>query len=65
MFPLQQNDADSIQLGPGGGAGRFAGWHRGSTGGGVDPERPTTPSNRLVVTDILLNNSNTFGVSNL
>ena len=46
----QQVDESSIQLGPGGGASRFAGWGRGSTGGGArasqEKERPPAPSNR-------------------
>ena len=46
----QQVDESSIQLGPGGGASRFAGWGRGSTGGGArasqEKERPQAPSNR-------------------
>ncbi|XP_060075672.1 eukaryotic translation initiation factor 4 gamma 3-like isoform X2 [Ylistrum balloti] len=48
----RQNVDESVQLGPGGGAGRFAGWQRGSTGGGArasqEAERSSnTPSNRF------------------
>lgn len=51
-FSIQQNvDETTLQLGPGGGAGRFSGWQRGSTGGGArtsqEAEKPAgTPSNR-------------------
>ncbi|WAR13850.1 IF4G1-like protein [Mya arenaria] len=48
----KQNVDESIQLGPGGGAGRFAGWGRGSTGGtsgraSMEKEKPSTPANRF------------------
>ncbi|KAJ8320893.1 hypothetical protein KUTeg_002480 [Tegillarca granosa] len=48
----QNVDETTLQLGPGGGAGRFSGWQRGSTGGGARPsqeaEKPAgTPSNRF------------------
>ncbi|KAK3105045.1 hypothetical protein FSP39_015996 [Pinctada imbricata] len=45
----QNVDESSIQLGPGGGASRFAGWGRGSTGGGArnSQEESKTPSNRF------------------
>ncbi|XP_069119256.1 LOW QUALITY PROTEIN: eukaryotic translation initiation factor 4 gamma 3-like [Argopecten irradians] len=48
----RQNVDESVQLGPGGGAGRFAGWQRGSTGGGArasqEAERSSNaPSNRF------------------
>ncbi|XP_052211936.1 eukaryotic translation initiation factor 4 gamma 1-like isoform X2 [Dreissena polymorpha] len=52
----RQNVDDSIQLGPGGGAGRFAGWGRGSTGGtaggraSMEKEKQqqnTAPANRF------------------
>jgi len=44
---------DTIQLGPGGGASKFAGWGRGSTGGSSgrssmekEKQQPSTPANR-------------------
>lgn len=48
----QNVDETTLQLGPGGGAGRFSGWQRGSTGGGArtsqEAEKPAgTPSNRF------------------
>ncbi|XP_053379539.1 eukaryotic translation initiation factor 4 gamma 1-like [Mercenaria mercenaria] len=48
----QNVDESAIQLGPGGGAGRFSGWGRGSTGGTTgrpsqEKEKPNTPANRF------------------
>ncbi|XP_052081892.1 eukaryotic translation initiation factor 4 gamma 1-like isoform X1 [Mytilus californianus] len=45
----RQNVDENIQLGPGGGAGRFAGWQRGSSGGGArtSQEAEKTPGNRF------------------
>ena len=46
----RQNVDDNIQLGPGGGAGRFAGWQRGSSGGGsktASQEADKAPGNRF------------------
>lgn len=48
---FQQNVDESIQLGPGGGAAKFSGWGRGSTGGtsgraSMEKEKPNTPANR-------------------
>ncbi|XP_076087139.1 eukaryotic translation initiation factor 4 gamma 3-like isoform X1 [Mytilus galloprovincialis] len=45
----KQNVDENIQLGPGGGAGRFAGWQRGSSGGGArtSQEAEKNPGNRF------------------
>lgn len=50
VFILQQNVDENIQLGPGGGAARFSGWGRGSSGGGASKssqeQEKQAPGNR-------------------